>query len=146
MAPDKVQAFATFEKDLLNDLIPYIEKNYAALTDHENRAIAGKQYVLYLFKKWGAKKNATEFQKGMHAVAPPDTERHLAPKQMMRLPAADLTVLCLEGELWLTRDGDQEDYLLRPGQSLAVRRDDQAALQALRPSRLRLNPRPTPAG
>ena len=26
MAPDKVQAFATFEKDLLNDLIPYIEK------------------------------------------------------------------------------------------------------------------------
>src|SRR5665647_2921348 len=28
MAPDKVQAFATFEKDLLNDLIPYIEKHY----------------------------------------------------------------------------------------------------------------------
>ena len=26
MAPDKVQAFATFEKDLLNDLIPFIEK------------------------------------------------------------------------------------------------------------------------
>ncbi|CAH0997728.1 hypothetical protein EMA8858_03862 [Emticicia aquatica] len=38
---DKVEAFATFEKDLLNDLIPYIEKNYAALTDRENRAIAG---------------------------------------------------------------------------------------------------------
>jgi enterochelin esterase-like enzyme len=41
MAPDKVQAFATFEKDLLNDLIPYIEKNFPALTDRENRAIAG---------------------------------------------------------------------------------------------------------
>ena len=41
MAPDKVQAFATFEKDLLNDLIPYIEKNYATLTDREHRAIAG---------------------------------------------------------------------------------------------------------
>jgi len=27
MASDKVQAFATFEKDLLNDLIPFIEKN-----------------------------------------------------------------------------------------------------------------------
>ncbi len=26
MAPDKVQAFATFEKDLLNDLIPFIER------------------------------------------------------------------------------------------------------------------------
>jgi len=41
MAPDKVQAFATFEKDLLNDLIPFIEKNYPTLKDRENRAIAG---------------------------------------------------------------------------------------------------------
>ncbi len=37
----KVQAFATFEKDLLNDLIPYIEKTYPVLKDRENRAIAG---------------------------------------------------------------------------------------------------------
>lgn len=41
MAPDKVQAFATFEKDLLEDLIPYIEKNLPAFTDREHRAIAG---------------------------------------------------------------------------------------------------------
>ena len=41
MAPDKVQAFATFEKDLLNDLIPYIEKTFSALKDREHRAIAG---------------------------------------------------------------------------------------------------------
>lgn len=41
MAPDKVQAFATFEKDLLIDLIPFIEKNYSVLTDREHRAIAG---------------------------------------------------------------------------------------------------------
>src|ERR1044072_2506920 len=41
MAPDKVQAFATFEQDLLNDLIPFIEKNYPVLTDREHRAIAG---------------------------------------------------------------------------------------------------------
>ncbi|QHT71695.1 esterase [Rhodocytophaga rosea] len=38
---EKVEAFATFEKDLLNDLIPYIEKNYRVLTDREHRAIAG---------------------------------------------------------------------------------------------------------
>lgn len=37
----KVQAFATFEKDLLNDLIPFIEKNYPVLTNRESRAIAG---------------------------------------------------------------------------------------------------------
>ena len=41
MAPDRVQAFATFEKDLLNDLIPFIEKKYPAIKDREHRAIAG---------------------------------------------------------------------------------------------------------
>jgi len=41
MAPDKVQAFATFEQDLLKDLIPFIEKEYPAMTDREDRAIAG---------------------------------------------------------------------------------------------------------
>ncbi|RZK65144.1 MAG: esterase family protein [Pedobacter sp.] len=41
MAADKVAAFATFEKDLLNDLIPYIESTYSVYTDRENRAIAG---------------------------------------------------------------------------------------------------------
>ncbi|MDB5277416.1 MAG: esterase [Ferruginibacter sp.] len=37
----RVQAFATFEKDLLNDVIPFIEKKYPVLKDREHRAIAG---------------------------------------------------------------------------------------------------------
>jgi len=37
----KVQAFTTFEKDLLNDLIPFIEKKYPVVKDREHRAIAG---------------------------------------------------------------------------------------------------------
>jgi beta-xylosidase/enterochelin esterase-like enzyme len=37
----KVQAFATFEKDLLNDLIPFIETEYPVIKDREYRAIAG---------------------------------------------------------------------------------------------------------
>ena len=41
LTADKVQAFATFEKDLLNDLIPFIEKKYPVFTDREHRAIAG---------------------------------------------------------------------------------------------------------
>ncbi|WP_116127563.1 alpha/beta hydrolase-fold protein [Lewinella sp. IMCC34183] len=40
-APDKVQAFADFEQDLLQDLIPFIEDRYPVLTDREHRAIAG---------------------------------------------------------------------------------------------------------
>ena len=37
----KVQAFATFERDLLDDLIPFIEKTYPVFNDREHRAIAG---------------------------------------------------------------------------------------------------------
>jgi enterochelin esterase-like enzyme len=39
--PARVEAFATFEKDLLNDLIPFIEKKYPVIKDREHRAIAG---------------------------------------------------------------------------------------------------------
>lgn len=41
MAREKVEAFATFEKDLLNDLVPFIEKRYPVIADREHRAIAG---------------------------------------------------------------------------------------------------------
>lgn len=41
MEKEKVEAFATFEQDLLQDLIPYIEKTYPVYTDREHRAIAG---------------------------------------------------------------------------------------------------------
>ena len=38
---DKVEAFATFERDLIDDLIPFIEKEYPVIADQEHRAIAG---------------------------------------------------------------------------------------------------------
>lgn len=38
---EKVEAFATFEKDLWNDLIPFIEKTFPVINDREHRAIAG---------------------------------------------------------------------------------------------------------
>jgi enterochelin esterase-like enzyme len=39
--PKQSPAFAAFEKDLLNDLIPFIEKNYPVKADRESRALAG---------------------------------------------------------------------------------------------------------
>ena len=39
--PRQSPAFAAFEKDLLVDLIPFIEKNYSVKTDRESRALAG---------------------------------------------------------------------------------------------------------
>jgi len=37
----RIQAFSTFERDLLDDLIPFIEKTYPVYNDREHRAIAG---------------------------------------------------------------------------------------------------------
>ena len=39
--PKQSPAFALFEKELLNDLIPFIEKNYSVIADRESRALAG---------------------------------------------------------------------------------------------------------
>jgi len=39
--PKQSPAFAAFEQDLLNDLIPFIEKTYSVRTDRESRALAG---------------------------------------------------------------------------------------------------------
>ncbi|HLP75000.1 MAG TPA: alpha/beta hydrolase-fold protein [Bacteroidales bacterium] len=41
MSEDKVQAFADFEKDLLGDLIPFVESKFPVIKDREHRAIAG---------------------------------------------------------------------------------------------------------
>lgn len=41
MAKDKVEAFTTFEQDLLKDLIPFIEKSYPVIKDSDHRAVAG---------------------------------------------------------------------------------------------------------
>src|SRR5262249_46387203 len=39
--PKQSPAFAAFEKDLLTDLIPFIEKSYSVKADRESRALAG---------------------------------------------------------------------------------------------------------
>jgi enterochelin esterase-like enzyme len=39
--PKQSPAFAAFEKDLLEDLIPFIEKTYSVKSDRESRALAG---------------------------------------------------------------------------------------------------------
>lgn len=41
MAADKVAAFGRFERDLIDDLIPFIEGRYNILADKKSRAIAG---------------------------------------------------------------------------------------------------------
>ena len=72
------------------------------------------------------------------AVAAGITEVDLERQRPLLLPDQAALLVCLEGELWLTRDRDNEDYILGPGQQFAIRPGDQATVQALRESRLRL--------
>ena len=39
--PEQMPAFETFERDLLEDVIPYVESHYSVAADREHRAIAG---------------------------------------------------------------------------------------------------------
>lgn len=52
----------------------------------------------------------------------------------LALPAVDTQVNCHEGQLWITRLGDHEDYIINSGQSFAVRGNDQAVVHTLRRS------------
>ena len=40
-SPEKVKGFEVFERDLIDDLIPFIQDKYSTYTDREHRAIAG---------------------------------------------------------------------------------------------------------
>lgn len=75
----------------------------------------------------------------MHVAVPSDTEDALPKGQLRLLPEYDGSLRCVSGELWLTRDGDTEDYILGPGQTLTLRRGDKAVVHALRDSRFRLS-------
>lgn len=79
--------------------------------------------------------NDTAFLSSIYAG---NRERVLAKRDLLALPDANAKLVCLEGELWLTRDGDIEDHILGPGRSFAVRRGDRAAVQALKASRVLL--------
>ena len=87
-------------------------------------------------------RNVTGFLTGMlrrySEVARTERNHSLAAREMLALPDRNLTLVCLSGELWVTRDGDIEDYILGPGQRMAIRCGDIAAAQALKPSRVQV--------
>lgn len=53
--------------------------------------------------------------------------------------ARQLSVSCHRGELWLTQQGDSNDYLIQPGQHFTVNRKGRVVMLALSPSELRLD-------
>ncbi len=104
MAPDKVQAFATFEQDLLNDLIPFIEKKFPVLKDREHRAIAGLSMGGGQSLNFGLG-NLDKFAWVGGFSSAPNTK---PPKELLPDPAAAIEKLNL---LWISC-GDNDGLLI----------------------------------
>lgn len=103
-ADDKVQAFATFEQDLLNDLIPFIESNYPVIENREHRALAGLSMGAGQSLNFGLEHLATFGWVGGFSSAPNTKE----PEQLLPDPQKAKDKLQL---LWISC-GD-EDNLMR---------------------------------
>lgn len=82
--------------------------------------------------------SAVQYQAGSQHDNLTRSDVVVAANRMLNLPDTDVRVICLEGELWVTRLGDQEDYIVRAGQAFNVRPGDFATAQALSPARVRL--------
>jgi hypothetical protein len=59
--------------------------------------------------------------------------------------SSELTLTCLEGWIWLTREGDVRDYMLAAGRSVRLDRPGRVVVQALRPSRFSLGREESPS-
>ena len=74
-------------------------------------------------------------------------EKRLAVHELMSLRVSDaVTVACGGGQLWVTRLGDSEDYVLEAGDRLELHAGEEVAVQALRPARVSLSSVPPVAG
>jgi len=63
---------------------------------------------------------------------PLDTPVYLKAGQLLPVrDGAGLEVKCLQGELWITQEGDQQDRLIRAGESLVLDRDGLSLVTAL---------------
>ncbi|MCF8199901.1 MAG: DUF2917 domain-containing protein [Sulfuritalea sp.] len=81
--------------------------------------------------------DATEFLKGMHHESAPATEHALRKDQILSLPESRLMLECLSGSLWLTREGDIDDYFLGAGERVEIWPEEGVVVQALNPSQVR---------
>ena len=61
-----------------------------------------------------------------------DMPVYLRARQSLRVEdGARREVKCLQGELWITQEGDQQDRLIRAGESLVLDRDGLSLVTAL---------------
>ena len=67
-------------------------------------------------------------------------QAELARGQFLKLVGAEGSeIVCLAGRLWVTEEGEREDFLLNAGCRLTIRHRGIAILSALRPSRVAIH-------
>lgn len=54
--------------------------------------------------------------------------------------AAGARIACLEGNIWITQENDTTDFVLKAGESLALTRNGSTLVQAMRGSRVSIQP------
>jgi hypothetical protein len=54
-------------------------------------------------------------------------------------PRPGMVIRCVQGELWITQDGDAKDTVLRADESCEIRRDTRLTLYACKPSGFELS-------
>jgi enterochelin esterase-like enzyme len=103
LAPEHVKAFENFEKDLLNDVIPFVESKYSVKTGRENRALAGLSMGGGQSLNFGLGNLDTFAWVGGFSSAP-NTE---SPEQLVPDPEAAKQKVKL---LWISC-GDKDDFI-----------------------------------
>ena len=68
-------------------------------------------------------------------------ERRLEPQAVERLPDLQCSeaIVCTGGILWITQEGDPEDYMLRKGSAFVVNRQVVVVVQALTKATYRIS-------
>ncbi len=68
------------------------------------------------------------------------TEISLQPRETYRLDSkhGDVRITSLSGSIWVTQTGDEQDYLLRAGEQVALERRGRIVLQGMSDSRARI--------
>lgn len=78
---------------------------------------------------------------GLAARSPRRFERSLGRREVFTVESGERLLLsCVEGMLWITLDGDGDDYVLASGQGLRIAAGQKAVIQALVESRFGLAP------
>jgi hypothetical protein len=81
----------------------------------------------------------THYERGAMNLKLNCAELRLQARDLARLSdAAGTRVRCVLGSLWITQDGDQNDYQLGPGATLVLDRPGLTLIHALRPSEVTL--------